>query len=150
MWTFSTEVTDDDLRQAYEWHVQTPHFLQSLGKFENSDDFIKEVKSDRRFKGMVDGQYKGLVLGEIKNENVIEGHLYCERGLGKDFLTALIMFAKTESLKTYKQVLIEIPTKSKGLQRLIDKAGFHNLGLSKWGDVVRGKLLETQFYLAES
>lgn len=150
MWTFSTEITEDDLRQAYEWHVKTPYFLHSLGKYVDAEDFVQDVKPDRAFKGMIDGQYKGLVLGEIKNDTVIQGHLHCERRLNKDFLTALIMFAKTESLKTYKQVLIEIPAKSKGLRNLIDRAGFNNLGLSKWGNVVRGKLFETQFYLAES
>ena len=150
MWTFSTEITDNDLRQAHEWHVQTPHFLRFTCEFNKQEDFLHELRQGRLFKGIVDGQYKGIVFGQIKNENVIEGHLFCERRLNKDFLTALIMFAKTESLKTYKQVLIEIPAKSKGLQRLIDRAGFYNLGLSKWGDVVRGKLFETQFYLAES
>lgn len=150
MWTFSTEVTNDDLVQAYEWHVNTPSFLRSTCEFNEQDEFVRELHQGRLFKGMIDGEYKGIVFGQIKNEKVIEGHLFCERRLNKDFLTALIMFAKTESLKTYKQVLIELPSKSKGLAVLISRAGFNNLGLSKWGDVVRGRLFETQFYLAES
>lgn len=150
MWTFSTDITDEDLHQAYQWHVRTPHFLRSTCEFDDREDFLHELRQGTLFKGMIDDQYKAVVFGQTKNDNVVEGHLFCERRLNQDFLTALIMFAKTESLKTYKQVLIEIPVKSQGLISLIVRAGFHNLGLSKWGDVVRGKLFETQFYLAES
>jgi len=135
------------ISQAYNWYKRTPGFLRSYSEFdENIQNFKQDLLNGRLFVGILDGVFSGMVYGEIKTENIIEGHLFCPPKTSEDFIIALITYAKSESLKTYDFVVTHILKKHRFLHRVMVKSGFVDTGMKSWMGVYRNKLMEVNYY----
>ena len=147
MWHFEMTTSRSLLREAFDWHMRTPKWLR-MGGYTEAGEFVHGLSQGVNYAGYIDGQFAGLIHGEHRDDETVEGHCYVGPKVDNDFVTALISFAKREALKTYQKVVVEIPVKHRTMNGLILRAGFFDLGLHKWKGVVRGRLFETGFYMA--
>lgn len=147
MWRFENTTDEELISQAFDWHIKTPQWLRMGGHTERSD-FVQALSQGLNYAGYIDGEFSGLIHGEHRGGETVEGHCYVKPGVDGDFVTALISYAKRETLKHCRQIVAEIPVKHRTMNGLILRAGFFDLGLRKWKGVVRGRLFETGFYLA--
>lgn len=149
-WTFyqlDKNIATDFYKQAYNWYQRTPNFLRAFSEFDdNEDQFILDLKKGLIFIGEVDGVFKGMVYGEPKTKDAVEGHLFCDLDSSEDFVVALVTFAKNESLVAYKYVVTHVLRRHKFLHKLMLRSGFIDTGMRSWSAVYKNSLLEGSYY----
>lgn len=143
-------VSNSYLAEAFEWHQNSPEFIRNFGDFGNDlNGFIDSLFVGMNFIGLENGVPKAMVHGQIINDRIIEGHLFCSEQASMDFITATVIFAKNKALNKYEQVISHILTKHKMLHTVILRAGFYDTGYRGWYYVYRGRLMEVKYYVAE-
>lgn len=153
MWDFEhidNETSQEYFETAFEWYQKTPKILKSNWQFvEEKEEFIADLKKGYNYVGKIGGEFVGMVHGEIRQEGIIEGHLFCYPRTDLDFLTALIIFSKQVSLRYFHTVLIQVLAKHKTMGKIIQQAGFVDTGIRSWGTVYKGQLLEVVHSVAQ-
>lgn len=106
MWKFQTFWQNDPvISTAFRWYQKSPGFVRNIATFvDTEDEFIKELSGSINFYGTIDGEILGVVHGEQKTPEIVEGHLFCSKSVDLDFATALVTYSKNEALKHYKVV----------------------------------------------
>lgn len=139
------------ISQAYNWYQETPGFLRSYSEFDDDKrNFAKDLTNGSLFVGLLDGVFSGMVYGEVKTPDIIEGHLFCPTKADVDFITSLVIYAKTESLKTYKFVVTHILKRHRILHEIMRRSGFIDTGMRSWMGVYRNQLMEVHYYSTPS
>lgn len=152
MWNFRTFYDDDrgELSIAHGWYLRTPSFVRSISTFlDEREEFIKELSGTENYSGIIGNEIKGVVHGEQKTIEIVEGHLFCSNDVDIDFVTALVIYSKSQALKTYKIVLTTVLTKHKFLHEVMKRAGFIDTKMRAIQGVHKGKLMEVIYYTSE-
>lgn len=148
MWKFDY-ADESDIAKTWRWYLRLPSFMRGIMGYEETDEavFLQDLGNGLNFKGEVNGETVALVYAEPKTETICEGHLFCAKGVNKDLLTSLIMFAKEECLKRFDSIMLDIPTRHKGVANVATQAGFTYTGLNRYEHFHHGKLLESRIYV---
>lgn len=134
---------------AFSWYLATPKLLKEIWKMEDDRaQFVEDLSKGMNFAGFLNGKFVAMIHGEPKSEEIIEGHLFCQRKVNIDFLVALVMFSKNIALTKYNRVITATSTKHKTMLEITKRAGFLDTGVRSWDAIHKGQLLEVQYNIA--
>ena len=148
-WTFREGATKTELEIAFWWYDGMVKFLKTNDSWQKQDlgEFIRQLESNVLYTGFIDGVFSGLVQGEEKSKDVVEGHLFTNVD-DLDFLTMLITYAKNRALTKYQYVVTQTPVKHKTMLGLNLRAGFYDSAIKSWSSVHKGRLVTIQHNIA--
>lgn len=140
---------DRALHNAYIWYHETPEFLRSYTKsYKSQEEFNNDIGNSMLFMGLIDGELHGVVHGEEKTENTVEGHLFCKKNSEIGFIISLVSFARRAALGKYDKVITNILSKHKTLHEVMRYSGFIDTGIRSWPTVYKDRLMESVFYIS--
>lgn len=142
MWTIRE--IDNGEKEAWDWWRRLPSFMREITDKWEEAEFKKSFLDGLNYGGFENRKLTAIVHGEVKNDYLVEGHLFCAPHASVELIQAAIAYGSREVLKTYSQIIIETPRRHKTLKAVLLNTGYLDTGLHSY----RGKrMVETTYFI---